>query len=246
MRADMFGGAAARLAALVRALWGRAARDDSVSARIRRGQEIADRGGQIKGRSAQPLCGAVPVKDSKTYTVEYLSRGWSCGCPDHQNRKRNCKHIYAVIQRNTDAMCSKAGTDAPGGRVQEPPGEGDGASGSAAAAREEIIGRLAAHYPEQDIPGMLDMPFEDGVLAIKRMLDAWTRPMRAARMWPTSGGTRPRSWRCSWTRIRGRGAGASCWRRPARGHQVPRMRLPQARQVGRQESLEGPPAAVHV
>ena len=117
--ADMLGGAAAKLAAFVRALWGLAARDDFVSARIRRGQEIVDRGDQIKTEAPNRYAVRAQSKDSKTYTVEYLPRGWSCGCPDHQNRKRNCKHIYAVIQHNTDTVCSKAGMDAPEAHAQE-------------------------------------------------------------------------------------------------------------------------------
>ena len=217
MGADMLGGAAARPTALVRALWGRAVRDDSVSARIRRGQEIAGRGGQIKAEAPNRYAVRSQSKDSKTYTAEYLPRGWSCGCPDHQNRKRNCKHIYAVIQRNTDAMRGKAGMDAPKAHAKEPPGEGDGASGSAAAAREEIIGRLAARYPERDIPGMPGMPFEDGVLAIRRTPDGLDAADASNKKVANIRRHVAALLALLLDRDPGAGARASCWRRPARG-----------------------------
>lgn len=30
------------------------------------------------------------------YIVEQSEDGWSCTCPDHQNRNKDCKHIIEV------------------------------------------------------------------------------------------------------------------------------------------------------
>ena len=30
------------------------------------------------------------------YKVECNGKEWTCTCPDHKNRKNNCKHIRAV------------------------------------------------------------------------------------------------------------------------------------------------------
>jgi uncharacterized Zn finger protein len=42
--------------------------------------------------------------DTDTYTVVYDPRTgeYTCTCPDHENRRRYCKHIFAVIAVRED------------------------------------------------------------------------------------------------------------------------------------------------
>ena len=37
----------------------------------------------------------------KEYKVEWLKNHWQCSCPDFQQRKKKCKHIYAIIYTQT-------------------------------------------------------------------------------------------------------------------------------------------------
>ncbi len=106
-------GAIRRVGALVRAMWTRAVGNSATLARLRRGQHIADRKGQSKRIAHNRYEVRSQSKESATYTVRFGDKGASCECPDHQYRKTVCKHIAAVIQRNSDAARSRAGGDAP-------------------------------------------------------------------------------------------------------------------------------------
>ena len=102
-----------RMGALVRAMWTRAAGDAATLARLRRGQEMAARRGQVKRLAHNRYEVRSQSRESTTYEVRFGGKGASCECPDHQYRKTVRKHIAAVMQRNSD-MRDKAGANAPG------------------------------------------------------------------------------------------------------------------------------------
>ena len=184
------------MGALVRAMWTRAVGDAATLARLRRGQEIAGRRGQVKRRAHNRYEVRSQSQESTTYAVRFGGRGASCECPDHQYRKTVCKHIAAVMQRNSD-MRDRAGGNAPGaGTAPDPnaaqaepdpagkPG-GDGpaagtgtikgnADGGREITKEEAVARLATIFPRTDVAGMPDMPPREAMLAISEAFDRLT------------------------------------------------------------------------
>ena len=111
-----------RMGALVRAMWTRAVGDSATLARLGRGQHMADRKGQVKRLAHNRYEVRSQSKESVTYTVRFGDKGASCECPDHQYRKTVCKHIAAVIQRNSDAARDRAGGNVPDAAPAPDPG----------------------------------------------------------------------------------------------------------------------------
>ena len=98
-------------AALTRAMWSRVAEDAAMLERMSKGQKIAARKGQVRGLAHNRYEVQSQSQESVTYEVQFTTRGVSCECPDHQNRKTVCKHIISVIQQNSDLVRIGAGAN---------------------------------------------------------------------------------------------------------------------------------------
>ena len=158
-----------RMGALVRAMWARAVGDAATLARLRRGQEIANGRGQVKRRAHNRYEVRSQSQESTTYVVRFSGKGASCECPDHQHRKTVCKHIAAVMQRNSD-MRDRAGGDEPAAGTDTANGRADGGR----EITEEAVARLTTFFPQMDVSGMLDMPPGEAMLAISGAFDRLT------------------------------------------------------------------------
>lgn len=191
------GDAIRRMGALVRAMWTRAVGDAATLARLRRGQEIADRRGRVKRLAHNRYEVRSQSRESTTYEVRFGGKGASCECPDHQYRKTVCKHIAAVMQRNSGMR--KAGGNVPGADPAPDPdaaqaepvlagepggdepaagtgtirGKADGgkADGDMDITKGEAVARLTTIFPQMGIAGMLDMPPREAMLAISEAFD---------------------------------------------------------------------------
>ena len=156
--------AALEVGSLIRAMWTRAAGDEAVLARLRRGQEMARIHGQVK-RLAYNRYRVKSQSRETSYEVWITSKGVSCECPDHQNRKTVCIHIAAVLQRCSDSARDK--TDAPHAKT-EPAEESDAKQKAEVdggktkciddITKEEAVALLTVKFPQMDIQKMLDLP----------------------------------------------------------------------------------------
>ena len=115
-------GAMCKMGSLVRAMWIRAVGDAGTFGRVERGQKIAGKKGHVKRRAHNRYDVQSQSDESTTYEVRFTAVGPSCECPDHQYRKTACKHIIAVIQRNSDSARDKAGASAPDAKCAPNPG----------------------------------------------------------------------------------------------------------------------------
>jgi transposase-like protein/predicted RNA-binding Zn-ribbon protein involved in translation (DUF1610 family) len=66
------------------------------SRRALRGLAIVATGGQIR-RVNDRLFFVKSQTHYREHRVEWSDGGWSCDCEDYLNRKRDCKHVYAVL-----------------------------------------------------------------------------------------------------------------------------------------------------
>ena len=89
---------------------------------MERGQKIADKKGHVKSRAHNRYDVRSQSGESATYEVRFTATGPSCECPDHQYRKTACRHIIAVIQRNSDSARDKASASAPDAKCAPDPG----------------------------------------------------------------------------------------------------------------------------
>ena len=153
------------MGALIRALWTKAADDESLVKRLMRGQKMARVKGQVKRLSYKHF--RVKSQSKKTdYEVMIEDDGLSCTCPDHQNRKRVCIHIAAVLQRCSDLARDKLDARAKAGATKdsgasEHQADGCVADGGKTAddiTKEEAVALLTNKFPRVDIQKMLDMP----------------------------------------------------------------------------------------
>ena len=64
--------------------------------RLLRGLEIVLMGGQIRRISRNKFL-VKSQKGPKWYEVIWQNKRWRCNCEDYKKRKRDCKHIYAVL-----------------------------------------------------------------------------------------------------------------------------------------------------
>lgn len=67
-----------------------------MNARETRGQEIAEKQGQISRVTDYYYTVRSQTETRKLYYVERKSFGWVCTCPDFVYRKVKCKHVFAV------------------------------------------------------------------------------------------------------------------------------------------------------
>ena len=156
--------------------------------------------GQVKRLSCKRF--RVKSQSKKTdYEVRIGDDGLSCTCPDHQNRKRICIHIAAVLQRCSDLARDKLDARAEAGaatdsgaserRTDYTGADGCGADGCGAdgcgadgcgadggktaddITKEEAVDRLTNKFPRVDVKKMLDMPPKAALLS---MAEAFGNP----------------------------------------------------------------------
>ena len=186
--------------AMIRTLWTKAADDKSLLKRLVRGQKMARTKGQVKRLSCKRF--RVKSQSKKTdYEVLIGDDGLSCTCPDHQNRKRICIHIAAVLQRCSDLARDKLDVRAEAGaatdsgaserRTDYTGADGCGADGCGAdgcgadgcgadggktvddITKEEAVDLLTNKFPRVDVKKMLDMPPKAALLS---MAEAFGNP----------------------------------------------------------------------
>ena len=171
--------------AMIRTLWTKAADDGSLLKRLVRGQKMARTKGQVKRLSCKRF--RVKSQSKKTdYEVRIGDDGLSCTCPDHQNRKRICIHIAAVLQRCSDLARDKLDARAEAGaakdsgaserRTDYTGADGCGADGGKTVddiTKEEAVDLLTNKFPRVDVKKMLDMPPKAALLS---MAEAFGNP----------------------------------------------------------------------
>ena len=119
------------------------------------------------------------IQSKKTdYEVQIEDDGLSCTCPDHQNRKRVCIHIAAVLQRCSDLARDKLDARAEAGaakdsgaserRTDYTGADGCGADGGKTAddTTKEAVDLLTNKFPRVGVKKMLDMPPKTALLGM--------------------------------------------------------------------------------
>ena len=65
--------------------------------RLARALEILLKGGQIKRINEFEYKVRAQSRSNEWYTVKWMNGKWTCSCEDYTKRRRECKHIYAIL-----------------------------------------------------------------------------------------------------------------------------------------------------